>query len=280
MIQSSQMLPVRGIINARDLGGYTVGDGNMRIRRGLLIRSAHLARATERDIKYLEKLPLAKIIDFRKEEELPGNVDKTVPGAKYVSLPMDAGGKTSQSATEEERRQITGKKKFDLKRVIVIAAFNKKAQEVARNLYPTILTDPDCMAGMAAFLREVVDTESGAVLLHCTQGKDRTGVASALLLAALGAARSTIISDFDYTNTIYERDLRRCIRRVRFVGGKEAEIGVVKAFIGANTDNFVRSLDSIGQKYGSLEGYLKGPMGLSDQDLRALRERYLEPNKQ
>ena len=117
----------------------------------------------------------------------------------------------------------------------------------------------------------------GDFLYHCTQGKDRTGIASALLLAALGASRETIVSDFDATNKVYEKDVRKYSRRVRFWGGKEEEVAVVKAFLGANTENFVKALDTVDQQYGSIEAYLKGPMGLTDDDIRILRKRYLSP---
>lgn len=119
-------------------------------------------------------------------------------------------------------------------------------------------------------------TQEGAVFYHCTQGKDRTGVASALLLAALGAGRETIVADFDVTNQVYAKDVRKYTRRVRFWGGGEAEVGVVKAFLGCNTDNFVKALERIDREYGSLETYLKGPIGLMEEDIQTLRERYLE----
>ena len=63
--------------------------------------------------------------------------------------------------------------------------------------------------------------------------------------------------------------------RVRFWGGKEEEIAVVKAFLGCNTDNFTKALDAVDSKYGSMEAYLKGPMGLTDEEILILRDRYL-----
>ena len=63
---------------------------------------------------------------------------------------------------------------------------------------------------------------------------------------------------------------------MKFWGGGEEEIGVVKAFLGCNTDNFVKALDRIDREYGSLDAYLKGPIGLTDDDIRVLMERYLE----
>ena len=101
-------------------------------------------------------------------------------------------------------------------------------------------------------------------------------MAAAFILAALGAGRDTIIADFDETNRHYAQDLKKFSRRVRFWGGKEEELAVVKAFIGANTENFIKTLDLIDDRYGSMESYLKGPLKLSDTDLQTLRERFLE----
>ena len=121
----------------------------------------------------------------------------------------------------------------------------------------------------------MVDTPEGAVFFHCTQGKDRTGLAAAFLLSAFGVDRETIIADFDKTNQVYARDVRKFCRRVKFFGGKEEEMAVVKSFIGANTGNFVNTLDMITAEYGSMDAYLRNILHLTDGDFETLRERYL-----
>ena len=269
-----QLLPVKGIVNARDLGGYTMKDGR-KVREGRLLRAAHLADATDADLDWLASLPVRKIIDFRREEELRGKADREVPGAEHLFLPLDASGKAMEQASEEEKKKFTSRKRFDVRKIIVPISFNEKAKKVAKEMYPNLLFNPECQKAYAAFFRMLLDTEDGAVLYHCTQGKDRTGIASALLLAALGADRETIIADFDATNLIYAKDVRKYSWKVRFWGGKEEELGVVKAFLGANTDNFVRTLDRIDIEYGSMEAFLAGPIGLRDTDINALRQRYL-----
>ena len=140
---AQQFLPVKGIVNARDLGGYTMLDGRI-VQSGRLLRAAHLADATDEDIRNLERLPVTAVIDFRKEQEKVGKVDREVPGARYTSLPVDPSGNAMATATEEEKKKFSGQKKFDVRKVIVFAAFNKKAQAVAREMYPTLLFDPDC----------------------------------------------------------------------------------------------------------------------------------------
>ena len=270
-----QFIPVKGIVNARDLGGYTMQDGR-KLRDGKLIRAAHLADATDADLQYLSGLPVAKVIDFRKEDEKNGKVDRMVSGAEYICLAIDASGNKSEETKEEEKKLFSGHKQFDIKKIILIAAFNKTAQMIARDMYPTMLFDSDCQKQLAQFFQLVLKTESGAILYHCTQGKDRTGIASALLLAALGASRDTIVADFDATNRVYEKNVRRICCRVRLMGGKKDEIATVKSFLGANTDNFKKALDRIDQEFGSIDAYLRGPIGLTDRDFATLKERYLE----
>ena len=270
-----QFIPVQGIVNARDLGGYIMQDGR-KLRDGMLIRAAHLADATDDDLHYLSNIPLAKIIDFRKDIEKKGKDDRMVPGAQYICLEIDASGKLVAQATEDEKRLFIGQKQFDINKFMIMAAFNSMAQRIAHQMYPNLFFEPDCQKQFARFFRLILEADNGAVLYHCTQGKDRTGIASALILAALGASRETIIADFDATNRVYEKEVRRCCQNVRLMGGKEAEIETVKAFLGANTDNFIKILDRIDREYGSMEAYLKGPIGLTDQDFATLRERYLE----
>ena len=270
-----QFIPVNGIVNARDLGGYIMQDGRT-LRDGAFIRAAHLADATDDDLQYLSSIPTAKVIDFRKDIEMNGKTDRMVPGAEYIRLEIDASGKIVSQATEDEKRLFTGNKQFDVKKFMVMAAFNPMAQRIAQLMYPNLTNDPECREQFRQFFRLILETTHGAILYHCTQGKDRTGFASALILAALGADRDTIVADFDATNRVYEEDVRQCCQNVRLMGGKEIEIATVKSFLGANTDNFIKALESIDREFGTMEAYLKGPIGLTDQDILTLRERYLE----
>lgn len=257
-----------GIVNARDLGGYKTTDGRI-VKSGLLIRGASLATAKDADLVLLSKLHTAKVIDFRTDFEKKGKENRPMPNVAYICLPIQP------VDNEDAPKEMSQHKTFDISKLILMAAFNDKAKTIAREMYPSLVMRPDCQRQFAAFLREVVETQDGAVYFHCTQGKDRTGFASAYLLSALGVDRETIIADFDKTNLVYAKDVRKCCSKVRFLGGKEEELAVVKAFIGANTDNFIKALNLIDAEYGSMNAYLSKALGLTESDFETLRERYL-----
>ena len=89
VVRDDQFLPVKGIINARDLGGYT-GAGGRTVRTGKLIRAASLAEAKDADLAYFAGLPVREVIDFRQDYELKGKEDRMVPGAAYLRLPINS----------------------------------------------------------------------------------------------------------------------------------------------------------------------------------------------
>lgn len=273
-IQGAPFLPVEGIVNARDLGGYPAADGRT-VRSGILFRAASLADATDADLDYLARIPVKEVIDFRMDFELKGRADRMAPGAEYVRIPVNSSA-GSKLDDDESTRKMKERKHFDINKVIMIAAFHEKAQALAQELYPNMVFHPECQQQFAAFLQEVVAADGGAVLFHCTQGKDRTGLASAFLLSALGVDREHIVADFDITNRVYEKQVKRLSRRVRLFGGKEPELAVIQSLIGANTENFIKTLDQIDATYGSMTEYLTGPLGLSQEDIRTLKDKYLQ----
>ena len=119
--------------------------------------------------------------------------------------------------------------------------------------------------------------EGEAVLFHCSGGKDRTGVATAVVLSALGVTREDIEADFMMSNTLKDPDNAavKIAAEVNEVRGTSMpakavwpSLGVRKAYL----DEFYKSVT---EDYGSVDGYLRDGLGLTDTDLQALRARYL-----
>ncbi len=258
-----------GIVNARDLGGIRIGDKT--VKSGLLLRTAHLHDASDKDRKRLqEEFHLRRIFDFRSLEEALLQPDLPIPGADIIQLPT-----LDIQAEKESGEAIPEETWLDLPRHIVSLAFMQMFQEKGRELYPSLVLSEFSQLQYASFLQLILETTEGAVLWHCSQGKDRTGMGAAFILAALGASRETILQDFDRSNDSYRPLIERLLGEVEAAGGGEKEKEVVRAFIGVSVHNFERALDIIEANWGSLANYLEEQMDIGPRERAILQERYL-----
>lgn len=258
-----------GIVNARDLGGLRVGGKT--VRSGLLLRTGHLHDATDADVARLrDEYHLRRIFDFRTMDEAAAQPDRPVPGSGYQLLPT-----LDIEAERQSGEAVPAETWLDLPSHIVRLAFSKVFQQKARELYPSLVMSDFSQLQYAAFLNTILDTPDGAVLWHCSQGKDRTGIGAAVILGALGADRETIVADFDLSNESYATAISLLSRKVQDMGGNEEALKFIGAMVGVSRENFERALDLIDAQYGSLSAYLVGPLGFGPADQQRLREKYL-----
>ena len=264
---ASQSTGLGSIANCRELGGYVLPDGR-RIKKGLLLRGGSLYKASNEDLDALQKrFHVAVNFDFRTREEIDAAPDRQVMGSRYLWLP----------AIDPRTENIAGQSLpqeayYDLGQYLVINSHNPMVQDVARRLYLDMVDNEYTQLQYAVFMQTIVNTPSGAVYWHCSQGKDRTGLGAAFILCALGADRKLILEDYMISWEFYEGITNSLCSKVQ----TEEERAVIRTFIGVNIDYFTAALDLIDRRWGSLEGYLKGPLCMSDEDFATLRERYTE----
>ena len=259
------------IVNARDLGGMIGADGRA-IKPKCLLRSAHLHDVSESDItRLVNDYRLRRVFDFRSLGEAAFLPDHDIPGATHHLLPT-----IDMRAEQDTGRAIPEEAFLDLENQIVKYAFYPEVQQMAANMYPSLIRSEYSQLQYAAFLRLIVETPDGAVLWHCFQGKDRTGWGAAYILSALGVCRDDIVADFDISNDAYRQLVNRLNQDVVAQGGGEAEMDVIQAFMGVSTKNFIKTLDLIDHEYGGMMNYLTEQLFLTDNDIRLLRNRYLE----
>jgi protein-tyrosine phosphatase len=269
---SQRAIAFDGIENARDMGTLLMHDGRV-VRTGMLIRSGCLAKATDSDVTMLkEKYHLTDVFDFRFEAEANAAPDRIIDGVSYTHLSTLPAALIQgfSSAGRSDSARVDMK---DMAAVLLKYAFDPKAQTMARQLYPAIVTDSLSQRYYGAFLQGVLRAEGG-VLWHCSQGKDRAGWASAFILAALGADRKTIVEDFDLSNQSYARAVEAMTAKVREQGGGDEAVAFIRAMIGVSRENFEATLDMIDQKYGSLTNYIENQLGFSKEEQQQLRTKY------
>jgi protein-tyrosine phosphatase len=258
------------ILNARDLGGLPAADGRT-IKSGLLLRTALLMFATDNDIARLQnEYHLARIFDFRSYEETEFQPDRPIPGAMHHILPtidMRAEQDTVKAIPEEAFR--------DLEKYIVNYSFYPEVQRMAANMYPSLIRSEYSQLQYAAFLRLIVETPEGAVLWHCTAGKDRVGVATMLILSALGVSRGAILEDYLLTNGYLAAEVDETVRQAkRYSDDPDLEFAV-RAFEAASEKYMRNAWDSIDRNYGSTEAFLAQGLGFGAHETALLREKYL-----
>ena len=184
------MLP--GTSNARDVGGLPLVGGGT-VRAGVLLRSDALSAVTDEGLALLAGV--GTVIDLRTPAEREGAPDRlpAVEGLRVLERPLLEGAIAQlapQAAALQEQLTETGPSEE------ILEALRAQIPTLA-GLYVSMLEHG---AGIFAECARAVATpaapERGGVLIHCTAGKDRTGVAVALLLEAAGVDREAIIADY------------------------------------------------------------------------------------
>jgi protein-tyrosine phosphatase len=267
-----RVIAFEGIENGRDMGSLVMQDGRT-VRYDMLVRSGNLATATDADVTLLtSQYHLSDVFDFRFDAEAAAAPDRQIEGVSYTHLPT-----LPQSLLAAFSGTSTGSDKIDtrdLGALLMKYAFDPKVQEMARQLYPAIVTDADAQAYYGEFLQGVLKAKGG-VLWHCSQGKDRAGWASAFVLAALGASREVIVEDFDLSNQSYAPAVEAMTDRVKGKKGSDEAVAFIRAMVGVSRENFEATLNLIDQRYGSLSQYIENQLDFKKEEQQQLRLKYL-----
>lgn len=260
----NQLIGLTSAHNARQLGGYQIG--NQRIKDNLLLRTAKISELSKEDSTLLcDKYRVQCIYDFRGKEESLSALD-VIPGkARYLSLALSFTGEESGTDTQfENEEQMIG--------MLLQYADHPSVQAMCTSMYDVIFFEESSQEVYRRFFADLltVEPEDGAVLWHCTQGKDRAGSASAMLLAALGADRELIMADFILSKDYYDPIA------VKIKTETESQKKVINTLISANPVVFEATLDKVDGKYGSLRNYLTECIGVTPEMMDVLRNRFLE----
>lgn len=227
------VIPLEGVFNVRDVGGIPVGTG--RIREGALLRSGNLASATPTGAAELASR-VRQIVDLRDDQEVASQ-----PSARTdvptIHLPLFLGSVASFFAADSSLE--------DLYRHLLEES-GERITEAVR-----------------------IIARGPSTLVHCTVGKDRTGVTVALALSAVGADREAVIADYALTESQLPQERNR--RIIEFLQTQHPEAKHAVALATQSPAPVMRALlDSVDEQWGSAAGYLVAN-GMTDEELVALR---------
>lgn len=230
------------IQNLRDLGGIRTADGRS-IRPGLLVRSAQLLQAEEAELR-----GISTVIDLRTPGERREAPDRT-HGRAYLPLPIF--DDVQAGISHEQDAQTQG------------------IPDMAM-LYGRIVRE--CADAFSRVLLAIMrhDFAGGAVLWHCTEGKDRCGLTTALVLEALGVDREHILADYLKTNEVNLPKARAIRERLTATHGEAFAESVYQAYIAD-----ARYLQAAWEAMG--EDYLRGRLAIPEAVLARFRQTVLAP---
>ena len=182
-------IPMDGPQNFRDLGGFLNKQENV-IKWEQLFRADGLSQLSEGDIVKMKARNIRTIIDLRGEAEQEAHPDVVPEGMNYYACPM----------MKEEVKVEEGAAQHSFMKSMKLGYLNM------------INEGADLIGNAAKVVMEAL--EQGAVVFHCSAGKDRTGILSAVLLLVLGAYEQDIVADYQVSYTYNERGVNRYIESI------------------------------------------------------------------
>lgn len=264
--QMSTVIPFEKLYNTRDLGGMT-GEGGRRIRSEKLIRSGHLFSASENDKKWLSG-KIGLIIDFRNKQEAKEKADPVLPGADYVHLPIIQEMVTGITREEKSFGQI----------MTELLHNPDGALAYMEQVYTTFVTNDFAISQYAHFLELLLQERAGAILWHCTAGKDRAGFASILVQHLLGVSREDILEDYMMTNQCLVPEVEPLIAMIqKQVHDDSPQVRqVLEILFGARKEYLAALYEKIRERFGSFEAFEEQALGIDQEKRARLQAMYLE----
>lgn len=258
-------LGLTGVANARRVAGYPAAGGR-KVRGERLLRTGALGGATAEDLERLAgQYRVQYVVDFRSAFERGNALDPEIPGAVHLDIPL-----LEESGDSAAGAAAAGGMADPAKAILQYALSGK-----LENLYLDMAMSEFSQQGFKRFFDLLLDCREGAVLWHCTGGKDRTGLAGYLLLYTLGVLEADCMEDFLLSNRFLQDSIEAMDRMAAREGCTEAERAAVRSLAGVNRDYLQKALDGIRARYGSLDRYLEERIGLDAEKVRALRDGYL-----
>ena len=236
-------LPVPGLSNCRDLGGFAAANGMTRY--GVFLRSEAPCKVTEEGIRMLREYGLTGTYDLRGQAEIDWRPSALQAAFPYHLLPLTGGAETF-----EKKNLPEGPFSWD-------KIYIKRAKEHKEWIRGSM---------------EALCTADGCSLFHCTTGKDRTGILACCLLGAVGVSREDIAADYCLSQ-VYLQEMFAAMRDGSLTIRKEPSHFEEYVFQTPFTA-MLKFYDFFVEEYGSVRNYLLD-IGVQESTLTKLEEKFV-----
>ncbi len=255
----TRILALEGVENFRDYGDYPSASGG-RMAKGRFWRSAHHGKATAADLSAIGALDLAVVVDLRRPKERDAEPTPRPSGFRAQVIDCDFGD-------QAEAPHVAFLRETDLTPDSVRAFF--------ADYYAKAPFEPRHVELFRQYF-QAIDAMDGAVLIHCTAGKDRTGLLATLTHHVLGVHHDDAVADYLLTNEAARLEARAPMvaKALEQSLGKAPSDVAVRAFLGVEAAYLEKALTTIAAERGSMEAYL-AELGVDAAMTDRLRARFL-----
>jgi len=274
-IFAERLLPLKGAINVRDMGGYQTKDGK-RVKWGLLFRGDQLSKLEESDIALLERIGVKTIIDYRSDHERTIN-----PNKKLNTLVQDVHCDPHSSFSEAAAQAVDlASENVNLVNELIEGKVEAKyvnglGLKVVKSYEQLVDSEKSRVA-----YKKVLETYANPNLMpsiqHCRGGKDRTGFGSMLLLMLLKVRDEDIVRDYVMTGVIREERNNFKLSQYKELTDNQDYLDYLMSMIETRAQYIEASMRKINDVYGGIECYVKEVLGIRDSQINTIRESYLE----
>lgn len=265
-------LGLKGVRNARHLGGYPTKDGK-KVKDHLLLRTGRMNEATPEDIaKAIELYNLKTIVDFRTTIERDRSPDPDIAGVENKHLNVFG---------DEFRDGLmvgfiyNSSIKSPLEQIMELENPFEDVNREHKRVYRSFVTHDYPLKAYREFFKTALSLDEGSMSWHCSAGKDRAGIGTAIMLMALGVDWKLIKEDYLMSNLYFQERIDSFVEFSKTLTPREEIWEVARIMSGVDGSWFDATQDEIISKYGSEKAFLKNGLQLSDSDVALLKNKYL-----
>jgi protein-tyrosine phosphatase len=247
---------IKKVYNFRAVGNIKNIDGRT-LKEGKFYRSGHLNKLKKKSFDELEKLGIKEIIDLRNSKEIAQKPDHLPGNIIYKNY----------SAFEDEGDQLDQAKKLVLKGKVDGSDADKRMLEFYKDY---VTENPEIIKKI---INEILESDQ-PILYHCTAGKDRTGITTALILTILKFDKETIYNDYLLSNNYRKKLVDKRLNlanNLHFLYPK-MDINVLEKLSWVEADYLDAAFNEINKKYGSVDNYIQQVLGISENK----RQEYIQ----
>jgi protein-tyrosine phosphatase len=245
------------MVNFRDLGGLKTTEGRT-VKWGKIFRSDNLSTLKTREFERFNDLNIKTVYDLRTDHEIKGKEDHLPTGVQYVHSPTvkDNEGQIAQLRA----RVIKGEISEEQATYQTIGFYHDAA---AVN-----------MGSLTGIIQQIINSDE-PVLYHCSAGKDRTGIVSALILSILRVDRAMIMKEYLMSNYYRRAKTEKMMGKARLarIIKPKLDLKAIRVFMTVDERFLNAFFEVIDNEYGGMDKFIRNQLGIDDDARKQIIEK-------